>query len=973
MPEGGFGYRIIRRQFCAGRSKTAPALGRPNSGLPGKGVISYNQVALDSAKNNPARNRTTKSPGNKKPFAFPQKNPLLRVDAGSDPAGFGGDGPAGLLRRLWGGVWRRPLGGGGGLYYPPPPQPIDRRANPFDRRANPWRISHPFYGYTRNLPYHDLNAIRLRQRRADTVVIGLLGGSVARDVKPYLRRALNRWFAANELPRQPVVLGLVVAEQKQPQQAVIVANTLLLGGEFDLVINLDGFNEMTGSAGTNSRKGIFPFYPSGWNRWVGLTSEEILLAGAIGILRRERARLAAVPETSPLRRSAVFGLANRYRQERTAAAVIRLNHELAATESVYRLGKHGPRRWPEREGAARLWYRSSLMLARLAELAGADYYHFLQPNQYVPDSKPLSPEELERAYAPGELHGSVAMRGYPLLREFRRDLQRQGVNYFDLTGIFVDRPETLYIDDCCHLNDRGNELLAAAMVQRLEPALLRLGADSPDKPVSALAAALLPAAPPPAPDTPEFQVSISDDGQRLRYVREGCVPEDTESVFFLRLIPQDLTALTPRRRDFGIDLREFSFAEGDGHFARGQCTLQLPLPDYPIAALQTGQYVLPGESAALWTVELIVPADPAKLRADYAALSATEPAARDYFDLYRRDDRLIYRREICAPADTAAEFFLHIFPEDVADLPEKWQWDGYAWLVFTLASRGGHFDGKCLATVPLPDYPIKEIRTGQYIPGQGDLWSVELIVPSAPDKLRAAYAALAAAEPVARDYFNLYDLDNRLIYLRETCAAADTAAEFFLYIVPQEITDLPEDRRAAGFIHSAFAFAQHGGPFDGKCLAAVSLPDYPVKEMRTGQHIPGQGDLWSVELIAAPDFDQLRADYTALSTIQQTARDYFDLYAMDNRLLYLRETCAAADTAAGFFLHIVPEDGADLPADRRDAGFAHGGFEFVRQGGHFDGMCLAAVSLPDYPIKEMRTGQHIPGQGDLWSAVIAAP
>ena len=110
-----------------------------------------------------------------------------------------------------------------------------------------------------------------------------------------------------------------------------------------------------------------------------------------------------------------------------------------------------------------------------------------------------------------------------------------------------------------------------------------------------------------------------------------------------------------------------------------------------------------------------------------------------------------------------------------------------------------------------------------------------------------------------------------------------------------------------------------------------------------------------------------------MAAAEPVAQDVFDLYWQDNRLLYLRETCAVEDTAAGFFLHIVPVDLADLPADRRAAGFAHGGFDFVRQGGHFDGKCLASVSLPEYPIKEMRTGQHIPGQGDLWSAVIAAP
>ena len=30
--------------------------------------------------------------------------------------------------------------------------------------------------------------------------------------------------------------------------------------------------------------------------------------------------------------------------------------------------------------------------------------------------------------------------------------------------------------------------------------------------------------------------------------------------------------------------------------------------------------------------------------------------------------------------------------------------------------------------IPLPDYPIASIRTGQHIPGQGDMWAVELTV-----------------------------------------------------------------------------------------------------------------------------------------------------------------------------------------------------------------------------------------------------
>ena len=708
--------------------------------------------------------------------------------------------------------------------------------------ATPLR-RHPLYGYIKGSPYHGTQETSPRQRQEDPVVIGFLGGSVAYQVHSYLERALRRWFAVNRRP-PPALLNWAAGGASQPEQTMLVVNTLLLGGEVDFIINLDGVNEIINGA-RHRKRGHFPFFPHQWRFQVGLTAEEVLLAGRIGVLRREQARLAAVRETSPLRRSALFGLMNRYRQESVAAEIIRRNHELAATQSAYNLEKHGPRSWMETEdetlaAAARLWYRSSLMLARLAELAGAEYYHFLQPNQYAPEARPLSPEERDIAYKPDGATGAFLTKGYPLLTRVHQDLPKQGINYFDLTGIFAGHPEILYIDDCCHLNDRGNELLAAAMVQRMEPALRRLVEEKPAGPVSAGNAAPRPA---------DFRVSLQEDGKYLRYGRADCVAADTEPRFFLHLIPQDLTDLPLSSREPGFDNRVFSFAEVGGRLTRGQCAEQIPLPDYPIAALRTGQFVL----------------------------------------------------------------------------------------------------------------------------GEGDLWSVELIVPANLDKLRADYAALSAVEPVARDYFDLYELDNRLLYLRETCAAADTAAGFFLHIIPEDPADLPADWREASFVHSGFDFYRQGGHFDGKCLAAISLPDYPIKEMRTGQHIPGQGDLWSVKLIAAPNLGQLRADYAALSAAEPVVRDVFDLYAMDNRLLYLRETCAAADTAAGFFLHIIPEDITDLPENRQAVGFAHGGFEFVRRGGHFNGMCLASVPLPDYPIKEMRTGQHIPGQGDLWSAASAAP
>ena len=469
--------------------------------------------------------------------------------------------------------------------------------------------------------------------------------------------------------------------------------------------------------------------------------------------------------------------------------------------------------------------------------------------------------------------------------------------------------------------------------------------------------------PPPA-EPNAFAVFLDRDAAgryRLLYAKANCAREEWETPAFLHIFPEAAADLPFYFWKGGFDNREFPLPRY-GLRPGGECLAVYPLPDYPFTAILTGQ-------AGMWATRLYPPADPEPLRAAYAARAAIQPDRRDFFDLYIQDKQLTYIRETCAAADTAARFFLHITPRDPADLPGEPPAAGYANRDFAFGRYGGHFDGKCLAVVPLPDYPIAEIRTGQ-----AGRWEVNFYPPADPEPLRAAYAALADRQPDTHSQFDLYLQDNQLLYLRETCAAADVAAGFFLHIIPEDVADLPAERRRDGYANLDFVFARWGGPFDGKCLAAVPLPDYPIKEIRTGQQIPGQGDLWSVELIAAPDRDKLRADYAALAAAEPAAGDYFDLYLQDNRLLYFRETCAAGDTAAGFFLHITPVDIADLPQERQAAGFANADFAFNRWGGSFDGKCLAAVPLPDYPIKEIRTGQYVPGQGELWAAeLMVAP
>ena len=477
-----------------------------------------------------------------------------------------------------------------------------------DIQSEPWRIQHPFYGYTAARQGYELNVMPPRERREGQVTIGLVGGSVAEDVTPHFQRALSRYFTANNWPRRPVVREMDYGTMKQPQQVLIAANTLLLGGHYDLIVNLDGYNDLVRPVEEYER-GTFPIFPHHWSSLAGLTHEESILAGRIGILRVEQGELAGAASYRWLRPSAFFGLLHRYRWERRERQIIQLNHELAAKRSAYSLDKYGPRRVFRTtadlsQEAAAAWYRSSLLLAAAAELAGAEYYHFLQPNQYVPGAKPLTAEELACCYTAGGYRESLYRTTYPLTARLGEKLQRQAVNYFDLSYIFQGNDETLYRDECCHLNDRGSELLAAVLVERLEPALLRAAAGEGS--VSGLAAAALPAAAGPEELLIDAEFQVYRRGRnRLIYIREVCASEDLRPTFFLHIAPADRANLPANRREAGFENWDFQFERSGGGIINGHCVVERRLPAYSIASIRTGQFTYAG--ATIWAAEYHFP------------------------------------------------------------------------------------------------------------------------------------------------------------------------------------------------------------------------------------------------------------------------------------------------------------------------------------------------------------------------------
>jgi len=314
------------------------------------------------------------------------------------------------------------------------------------------------------------------RRAPDRLLVGIAGGSLAADFFEYGgERFKARLRESGRWPGKDIVLvNTAYGGYKQPQQLMALAWLLALGGELDVLVNLDGFNEVALDAVENAEQGVFPAYPRGWALRVERFADPRLVerVGAVAVLEGRQAALARGFRAAPWRYSVTAGLVWTLLDRRASAEVAEARRALNAYRPAdRRFQATGPPR-PATEDAvydalADAWQRGSVQLDRLCRANGISYFHFLQPNQYVEGSKPMSPDERRVAIDPAHPYRRGVARGYPLLRERGPALAAEGVAFRDLTGVFAEVTEPLYVDDCCHVNRRGYERLADAMASAL--------------------------------------------------------------------------------------------------------------------------------------------------------------------------------------------------------------------------------------------------------------------------------------------------------------------------------------------------------------------------------------------------------------------------------------------------------------------------------------------------------------------------
>lgn len=341
----------------------------------------------------------------------------------------------------------------------------------------PGRADEAFVAY-HSLPVDALGFIDdgdpLPRRSPDKLIIGITGGSVAFFFSVQGVAALERELRT--LPeladKRFEIRRLALGGWKQPQQLFAVQYVLALGGELDLLINLDGYNEVALYGSEIEPTGQPPIFPRGWAELVGndFSVQRHKALGRLVGAADARAGWARITSVPPLDRSALVGvvwLVGDRALGRRSEEALRAFRAAAAGETV----AAGPKPTFSDAGArgaalADLWARSSRLLAAVSAGEHIRYFHFLQPNQYVTGAKPMSEAE-RRVAIDGSPAGHDAATGYPLLIARGAELRAAGIEFTDLTGLFKDVPEPIYVDTCCHLNAAGNERLGRAIGQAI--------------------------------------------------------------------------------------------------------------------------------------------------------------------------------------------------------------------------------------------------------------------------------------------------------------------------------------------------------------------------------------------------------------------------------------------------------------------------------------------------------------------------
>lgn len=344
---------------------------------------------------------------------------------------------------------------------------------------------HPFLGWVKNpqvnsgtdlfdrhIPVNSLgfndDEQGILKREPGRVIIGIAGGSVAWQMSVAGEQALRKRLEESAAFRGKDIrlIRLAMSGYKQPQQLMALNYLLALGAEFDVIVNVDGYNEVALTACENVNGDVFMAYPRMWHARMQdvVDPRTYSVSYRLFHLRAVRQQLARDRMESVFHWSPTLNVVWCLRDRLVEGQIIALGEELMQRNLKEGRGFQfcGPSQtWDGGEypydRIVELWRNCSLQMCRVCQINGIAYLQFLQPNQYLPGSKPMGEKERRDSIADLQCYGDCVAKGYPLMIAEGRNLRERGVDFHDLTMLFSNIEEPIYIDGFCHYNEQGNQ------------------------------------------------------------------------------------------------------------------------------------------------------------------------------------------------------------------------------------------------------------------------------------------------------------------------------------------------------------------------------------------------------------------------------------------------------------------------------------------------------------------------------------
>jgi len=317
-----------------------------------------------------------------------------------------------------------------------------------------------------------------KKTKKNQFVIGIFGGSVASDFSIFQiqNKILPQYL--KQVPglqdKEFIILSFATGGYKQPQQLLILNYFLALGQELDLVVNIDGFNEVALS-NINNKNQIDLAMPSNQHilPLISLANNSLSTKAMQATLRikenktrinegLESLQHCSLAACDALTSVYVQNLVNSYRRDVIAFEKERGQQQQDDEGSVIYINKNKSVLEDSAafEQMAWNWAKSSIFMHKVLSASNVPYFHVLQPNQYYQTKRVFGDAEKRIAFNNDTPYDQSVEIGYPALLSKFPNLQKNQINILNGVKVFDKTKDIVYVDSCCHYNQAGEVIFS---------------------------------------------------------------------------------------------------------------------------------------------------------------------------------------------------------------------------------------------------------------------------------------------------------------------------------------------------------------------------------------------------------------------------------------------------------------------------------------------------------------------------------